>query len=255
MKPPKDNVRLLTSAFTLVELLVVVAILGLLMSISIPGYKKLQRKDPLSLGAQQLMDDLEWARIHAMSRGSDVCMVFFPLWGQVGAASANQQTYFQSSPTANALLRGQLASYAFFAEGSAGEQPGQLVVEQTFLTKWKQLPMGVLIPSGAFNTPALFPAICDVKVRYLSNDDINMSLPIADAISLPAIRFHARGDLNPPHTANLVLSLQYYGTNLIYPAVGTLGNLQISPGVPNPRQAQIEISALTGRTKLLSIQP
>lgn len=253
MKPRKDNVRPLTSAFTLVELLVVVAILGMLMSISIPGYKKLRRKDPLSLGAQQLMDELEWARIHAMSRGSDVCMVFFPLWSQVGATTANQQSYFQSSPTANALLGGQLASYAFFAEGSAGEQPGQLVVEQTFLTKWKQLPMGVVIPSGAFNLPALFPAICDAKLLRLSNDDAN--LPAADAISLPTIRFHGRGDLNPPHTANLVLSLQYYGTNLVYPSAGTLGDLRVSPVVPNPRRAQIEVSALTGRTKLLSIQP
>ncbi len=253
MKPTRNISRARSAAFTLVELLVVVAILGVLMSLSIPAYNKAAKKDPLSLGVQQLMDDLEWARIHAMARGSDVCMVFFPLWSQVAATTANQQSYFQSSPTAKALLGGQLVAYAFFAEGSPGEQPGQLVVEQTFLSKWKQLPMGVVIPSGAFNIPALFPAICDAKVLRLSNDDMN--LPAADAISLPAIRFHARGDLNPPHTGNLALSLQYYGTNLIYPPAGTLANLQLSPVVPNPRQAQIEISALTGRTKLLFIQP
>ena len=257
MRSDKNNARTHAAAFTLVELLVVVAIMGVMMSIAIPSFKKLFRKDPLALGAQQLLDDLEWARIHAMSRGADVSIVFFPLWSQVGG-TASQAGYFQSPGVANALLGGQCASYVIFAEGSAGEQPGQPVIEQTFLTKWRRLPQGVVIPANAFNTPAIFPPACDAKLPRLANDD---SPPAGfGLLTLPAIRFHAKGDLSPQLIGSPVLSLEHYGTNLVYAFVGPAGpylltNVLVSPAVANPRRAQIEISALTGRSKIIFIQP
>lgn len=255
MKLVSNNARPHAPAFTLVELLVVVAIMGVMMSIAIPGFKKLFRKDPLALGAQQLLDDLEWARIYAMSRGADVSLVFFPTWSQMGGTPV-QNAHFQSSVPANDLLGGQLASYAIFAEGSAGEQPGQLVTEQTFLSKWRRLPQGVVIPASAFNT-VLFPSSCDAKLPRMTNEDL--VTPLFGLLSLPAIRFHGKGDLNPPHVVNLVLPLEYYGTNLIYPAFAS-GMYQgidvlVSPAVPSPRRAQIEVSVLTGRPKLLFISP
>ena len=266
MKPPMNNTRPTSLAFTLVEMLVVIAIAGVLMSIALPGIKKLRRQDPLSLGAQQMLDDLEWARIHAMARGADVYMVFFPLWSQtavipvqtnLAATTLARNSHFQSSSAANSLLGGQRASYAIFAEGSAGEQPGQPIVEQTFLAKWRRLPQGVVIPAGAFNNATLFPAACRANLPRLANDD----LAPADfgLLMLPAIRFHGRGDLSPEISGALVLTLQYYGANLISPTNGTggygLADVQVSPAVPNPRSAQIEISALSGRPKLIFIQP
>lgn len=264
MRSAKDNVRSRSLAFTLVEMLVVIAIAGVLMSIALPGIKKLRRQDPLSLGAQQMLDDLEWARIHAMARGADVYMVFFPLWNQIGTTPV-QSGHFQSSSAANALLGGQCGSYAIFAEGSAGEQPGQPLVEQTFLVKWRRLPLGVMVPSAAFNNNninAFFHPTSDVKLPFLANDD---PVPAGfGTLSLPAIRFRARGDLNAIIGAP-VLTLQYYGASLISPPIVSpplslpvlygLANAQISPAVPNPRCAVIEVSALSGRSKLISIQP
>lgn len=258
MKPVTYNIRSRTAAFTLAELLVVIAILGIVMSAALPAYKKAARKDPLSIGAQQLVDDLETARIHAMSRGGDVSVVFFPKWSQIAGTPA-QNSYFQSanSVIANNLLSGQLASYAIFAEGSAGEQPGQSGVDKEFLTTWRRLPQGVVIPVRAFNNATLFPSLYDAKIPGIINDDPRIPANFG-TLNLPAIRFHAKGDLNPPHTSNLTLPLEYYGANLIYPTLSPAGlylltDVWVSPALPNPRGAQIEISVLTGRSKILSI--
>ena len=264
MKPIANNARPKALAFTLVEMLVVIAIAGVLMSIALPGIKKLRRQDPLSLGAQQMLDDLEWARIHAMARGADVYMVFFPLWSQtavipvqtnLAATTLAQNSHFQSSSVANSLLGGQCASYAIFAEGSAGEQPGQPIVEQTFLTKWRRLPPGVVIPASAFNTATLFPAACRANLPRLANDD----LAPADfgLLNLPAIRFHAHGELSPQVAGSLVLPLRYYGTNLVNPAVSTPTDMWIARDARDParryfRQTQVEISSLSGRPRLLA---
>ena len=258
MKPPLNNTRPKARAFTLVELLVVIGIIGAMLMIATSGRSSFGKpKDFLADGVQQLLDDLEWARIHAMSRGGDVSLVFFPNWSQVGGTAA-QIAHFQSAGPANDLLGGQRASYAIFAEGGAGEQPGQPMIEQVFLTKWRRLPEGVAIPVAAFNT-SIFPPLYDARLPRMANDDL--ALPPFDALlNLPAIRFHGKGGLTHSSLTNLVLPLEHYGTNLLYPtrvspASYPLVDVLVSPAVPSPRQAQIEVSVLTGRPKLLFIQP
>ena len=65
-------------AFTLLELLVVITIIGILVSISLPALKGLGRTGTNTGAARQLLEDLRYARQIALRNRSDVYMVFSP---------------------------------------------------------------------------------------------------------------------------------------------------------------------------------
>ncbi len=65
-------------AFTLLELLVVISIIGILVGISLPALKGLGRTGTNTGAARQLLEDLRYARQLALRNRSDVYMVFSP---------------------------------------------------------------------------------------------------------------------------------------------------------------------------------
>ena len=78
------------SAFTLIELLMVIAIIGILGAITLPSLKNFRAHDALAASTRQLLDDVARARQYAISQRTTVYMVFCPsnFWSNVAWPNA-----------------------------------------------------------------------------------------------------------------------------------------------------------------------
>lgn len=66
-------------AFTLIELMVVVAILGLVLAMGLPALDKILRKEGMRKAVSDIMDACETARANAIFRGRKEAVIFHPL--------------------------------------------------------------------------------------------------------------------------------------------------------------------------------
>jgi prepilin-type N-terminal cleavage/methylation domain-containing protein len=197
-------------AFTLLELLVVLGIIGLLAAITLPAMKGMRQTNAMASANRQLLDDLGAARQRAIKDGTVVMVLFLP-----PASTANASAFAPlSAQQKNILLRGQLTHYGMLAERAAGDQPGRR--RPRYFTHgggvWRSLPDGVFIPvwkfpkplgGGGTNAPvftALFPIGLSPAGFIPAFDEIN-GVPIPniangiDNILMPYIAFNARGQL------------------------------------------------------------
>lgn len=141
------------SAFTLVEMLVVISIIGILTAIALPTLKTMRGSDSTLATTRQLLDDCTRARQYAISQRTTVFMVFCPdnFWSDAayGRLGPNEIS------KAKKLWEKQLSAYSFVTLRSVGDQPGKSTVR--YLSPWRSLPEGAFIPAFKFNARAALP--------------------------------------------------------------------------------------------------
>ena len=150
-------------AFTLIEMLAVIAILGLIAGLAVPALKNLGKSDATVTAARQLLDDIGRARQLAISQRTTVYMVFMPtnFWDLPGTVNFNNNWWNNLTPAQKAtttnLCDYQLTGYIFMSQGSVGDQPGRH--NWRYLSSWQNLPAGTFIAPQKFGAPYVAPKI------------------------------------------------------------------------------------------------
>lgn len=133
-------------AFSLVELLVVIALIGLLAAIGLPALKGFGSGNAMNAAVRQVLDDLALARLTALNSRTRVSVVFFP--GMDPILLDEFRGYSNAYQTLVNQFDGQLASYAIVTERTVGDQPGRR--NPRYAQTWRRLPEGVIFAPWSF---------------------------------------------------------------------------------------------------------
>jgi prepilin-type N-terminal cleavage/methylation domain-containing protein len=176
-------------AFTLIEMLVVITILGILAALTVPALKNLGKSNIQVNAVRQMLDDVARARQLAMSQRTTVYMVFVPInyWSYQSAA-------VNAQPITTNLCDKQFTGYNFVTLRSVGDQPGQGVPQ--YLSEWKVLPEGAFLAVNKFNTSFNYP-----NGYTITNYSYNFTNKIVDSI-YPIYSFNYTNNLPFPVETN-----------------------------------------------------
>ena len=268
-----DATGLRRAAFTLLEMLVVIGIIGIVTALALPSLR-MNKGNVMSAASRQLLEDIQIARLRAISGRTTVFVVFFPHQGAVWnsnaygiALNAGQSNYFRTNLAANALLNGQLASYALYTRHSVGDQPGR--DNPRYITEWKILPDGTFFPPAIFTdtniAPGIFFNICPGGVSPVTFFNVAppatvTRFPVPDTASairypLPYIGFDGNGRLLG-RTADIGIPLTLGSVFLYKDATGETNQvgdpdvIETPPGNWINNFVRLRINWITGRAKI-----
>src|SRR5665213_1048062 len=187
-----------SSAFTLIELLAVITILGIIAGLAVPALKQLGKSNGNIGASQQLLADVGHARQLAMANHTTVYMIFVKtnFW-----MAPNYPNSWSSSPlmtpaektVATNLCDKQLTGYTFVSLRSAGDQPGRITVR--YLAPWENLPAGTFIAAQKFQPPSSPPFYIlgygSTVAIYGFNITNDIPFPTEDSPKLPNLPYIA----------------------------------------------------------------
>jgi prepilin-type N-terminal cleavage/methylation domain-containing protein len=263
-----------SSAFTLIEMLVVITILGILAGLAVPALKNIGKSDSSIGASRQLLDDVGRARQKAINNHTTVYMVFVStnFWLPPYTVTSTWTNNFNSqqlSLIAN-LVDKQLSGYTFVSQGAVGDQPGRHL--WNYLEPWQSLPSGTFISAQKFAGTNYInplgvsgPAYGISQFHYTNNIPFPTATNINTAIWLPYIAFNYLGQLTidgvnlyPYHEyIPLAQGNVNYGVD---PATKSAQLTVVNPGDVTETPAAnstgssyniIDIDPLTGRATLL----
>jgi len=238
------------SAFSLIELLVVITIIGLLASIGVPALKGLGGSNDLGAANRQLLDDLSFARVKAISERTTVYVVF------VSPQILNQPWNGAERREVAKLADRQYASYALFAKRSLGDQPG--AGTPRYITDWRRLPEGTFIATNKFDFSKSADGEREKQTlvrRPLWHEAIPFPTATNAPILLPVIAFDYQGRLKQMEDAYLPVSRG----SLIFPQEDPdkrkTGNLDPAEVIETPKgnftnNPVVRVDWLTGRARI-----
>ncbi|MEE2813959.1 MAG: prepilin-type N-terminal cleavage/methylation domain-containing protein [Verrucomicrobiota bacterium] len=233
-----------SKAFTLVELLAVVAIMLLILKLTLPTLDGLLGKNGKGMARGQLIGDLNRARLLALQKGEPVYVVFMPLYSRVGFSSQkqNKSVYFKSNTATNALLGKQLTGYAIYS----GDRPG--VRTANWHSDWKTLPEGF-----SFDSSTLDALPHSVTVNFLKPP---RGVANTFEVTLPALKYNSRGVLEGAGLGGVYLSVSKGG--VFPPGLGAAGKyLPKNADWPEPQPVDdrqwLHVNGVTGRAGVVEL--
>jgi len=139
-------------AFTLIEMLTVIAIIGVIAAIMMPTLKNFRQNDATQGATRQLLDAVARARQLAISQRTTVFLVFLPTNYWTYPAYQNN-TFLTDADrlAATNLADKQLTAYNFVSLRSVGDQPGRGFPR--YLSTWETLPPSTFIALEKFSLP------------------------------------------------------------------------------------------------------
>jgi prepilin-type N-terminal cleavage/methylation domain-containing protein len=142
-------------AFTLLEMLMVLVIIGILAGLALPAIRGSMESRVIDAASRQVLDDLSFARQKAISQRSTVAMVFVP----ADVVNMNFSAFSDRTEqeAVKRLQGGAYTTYALFAFRRVGEQPG-ITTNRGYITEWKTLPEKTFFETNQFDSKTL-PAI------------------------------------------------------------------------------------------------
>jgi prepilin-type N-terminal cleavage/methylation domain-containing protein len=122
-------------AFTLIEIMVVVGIMGLLLTMGVPIIYRMRHEAPLRKAVRDVVEVCSHARAMAILQGKAVCVVFHPQEGRFAVEGGSSPT--PSQPGASAPIPTEISQPA--ASGLSGQLSDRVAIDMldVDLTEYK----------------------------------------------------------------------------------------------------------------------